>query len=247
MLPKKLIFLIILFAVCLFGQIPCAAQTYSMPKRLLLKGDKVTENFESPSLIKELFYPIGWSKDGKFAFYVEPPDEACGCYFGHLVIQDLRTDKILWEKQYEGSMEKEENLQTTWRKHQKEFSQKLAEHGIVAQTRFARQAGAFKYQTDLLTPELTNNVKSDGTGVEVSGNLLVQLISKRQGKKTLYEKTFDPEKFDTFIDAELSGSLLSPFEPRAVVIVVETHRGWEGPPHTTRIRVIGAALTAGFN
>jgi len=247
MLTRKIFAVVGLFLAVLFiGEFNASAQTYSAPKRLLLKGDKVRENFESRSLIKELFYPIGWSKDGKFAFYVEPPDEACGCYFGHLVIQDLRTDKILWEKNYEGSESVEENLQTTWRKHQKEFSRKLAEYGIVAQKSFVRQPGAFKYQKDLLTPELINNVKSDGSGVEVSGKLLVQLISKQQGKKTLYERTFDPKEFDPFIDAELSGSLLSPFEPRAAVIVVETLRGYEGPPHTTRIRVIGAALTAGF-
>ena len=30
----------------------------------------------------ENFYPVGWSKDGKFAYYLEPVDEACGCYFG---------------------------------------------------------------------------------------------------------------------------------------------------------------------
>ena len=247
MLSKKITVLIGLFAVCLLGQIPCAAQTYSAPKRLLLKGDKAREDFESRSLLKELFYPVGWSKDGKFAFYVEPADEACGCYFGHLVIQDLRTDKILWEKKYEGSEEKQENLQTVWRQHQKEFSRKLAEYGIVAQKRFVRQASAFKYQKDLMTPKLINNVKfEDGSDLGVSGNFLVQLVSKQQGAKTLYEQKFDPEKYENFMDVELSGSLLSPFEPRAVVILVETRRGWEGPPHVTLVRVVGAALTAGF-
>jgi hypothetical protein len=48
------------------------------------------------------------------------------------------------------------------------------------------------------------------------------------------------------MDAELVGSLISPFEPRAVVIMVETHRGWEGPPHVTEIRIVGATLTTGF-
>ena len=248
MLTRKAFAIIGLFLAVLFtGEFNASAQTYSVPKRLLLKGDKTREDFESRTLIKELFYPIGWSKDGKFAFYVEPPDEACGCYFGHLVIQDLRTDKILWEKKHEGSEEKEENLQTVWRQNQKEFSRKLAEYGIVAQKRFVRQASAFKYQTDNLTPKLINNVKfEDGSDLGISGKFFVQLISKQQGAKTLYERTFDPEKYESFIDVELSGSLLSPFEPRAAVILVERRRGWEGPPHVTLVRVVGAALTAGF-
>jgi hypothetical protein len=247
MLSKKIIVLIGLFAILFIGEFNASAQTYSAPKRLLLKGDRVREDFESRSLIKELFYPIGWSKDGKFAFYVEPPDEACGCYFGHLVIQDMRTDKILWEKQYQGSEEKQENLQTVWRANQKEFSRKLAEYGIVAQKSFIRQAGAFKYQKDLLTPKLTNNVKfENGSDLGISGNFFVELISKQNGKKTLYEQRFDPAEYESFMDVELSGSLLSPFEPRAAVILVETQRGYEGPPHTTHIRVVGAALTAGF-
>ena len=43
------------------------------------------------------FYPIGWSRDGKFAYYVEPVDEECGCYFAELKIIDLQTDKVVWE------------------------------------------------------------------------------------------------------------------------------------------------------
>ena len=29
-------------------------------------------------LVPESFYPIGWSRVGNFAYYVEPVDEACG-------------------------------------------------------------------------------------------------------------------------------------------------------------------------
>ena len=50
--------------------------------------------------LEDKFYPIGWSKDGKFAYFVEPADEACGCYFGTFVIQDLKTDKVLWQHRH---------------------------------------------------------------------------------------------------------------------------------------------------
>jgi hypothetical protein len=106
------------FAIFLFGQTLCEAQSkkssslYAKPSRLMLKGDEnEVKEEETGQLLREKFYPIGWSKDGKFAFLVEPPDEACGCYFAHLVIQDLLTDKILWERKYEGEEAVEETLQ----------------------------------------------------------------------------------------------------------------------------------------
>lgn len=240
------------FAVFLIGQNSLLAQSkksnsiYTAPSRLRLKGDfKTVKEEENAILLREKFYPIGWSKDGKFAFYVEPPDEACGCYFAHLVIQDLRTDKILWERKYQGNEEKEETLQTYWKKNQKEFSRKLAQYGIVAQKRFSLQKSAFKYQKDALTPELTDNTKMDDD-LRVTGNVVLQLISKEKGRKMIYEKKFDPKEYETFLGAEISGSLLNPFESRAAIIMVETYRGWEGPPHVTKIRIVGATLTTDF-
>lgn len=253
MLIKKKYNFAVLFALVVYvGVFASDAQTkqsnvlYSEPVRLRLKGDyKTVKEEENAVLLREKFYPIGWSKDGKFAFYVEPADEACGCYFAHLVIQDLRTDKILWERKYESSEEKVETLPTYWKKNQKEFSRKLAQYGIVAQKRFNVQNSAFKYQKDILTPELTDNTKMDDEQ-RVSGNVILQLISKGKGKKTIYEKKFDPKEYGGFLGAELSGSLLSPFEARTVIIMVETYRGYEGPPHITKIRLVGATLTTGF-
>lgn len=252
MLPRKTIVLAALFAVALVGQIVCRAQgvqnLYAEPTRIKLSGDE-TEEYESGKLIREYFYPIGWSKDGALAYYVEPPDEACGCYISRLVIQDLRTDKILWEKSYMGDdvQGEEETRQTYWRKHQKEFSGKLAQYGIVAQKRFALQNPVINYRNDRLTPELKVKVETPGNSLfSTSGNVVLRLVSKTNGAKTLYEKKFDPEAYEGFLDAELSGSLLSPFEPRAAVIMIETYRGYEGPPHVTRVRIVGANLTNGF-
>ena len=253
MLSKKIIaFTFLVFADFLIGQNALLAQSkqsnpiYTAPSRLRLKGDfKTVKEEENAVLLREKFYPIGWSADGKIAFYVEPPDEACGCYFAHLVIQDLRTDKIIWERKYQGNEEKEETLQTYWKKNQKEFSRKLAQYGIVAQKRFNVQNSAFKYQKDALTPELTDNTKMDDD-LRVTGNVVLQLISKEKGRKTIYEKKFDPQEYGGFLGAELSGSLLSPFESRAAIIMVETYRGWEGPPHITKIRIVGATLTTDF-
>lgn len=253
MLPRKIIVLaVVLFTVCLFGRIVCQAQgrqskvLYAEPARLMLPGDENADReAEMGTLLRENFYPIGWSKDGVFAYYLEPADEACGCYFARLVIQDLRTDKILWERSYNSDGKPEDTLEKYWTKNQKEFSRKLAQYGIRAQRQFALQNSAVNYQQDVLTPEIKVNTTVENE-YEVAGNVVVQLISKEKGKKTIYEKKYNPKKHESFRDAEIAGSLLSPFEPRAAIVTVETHRGWEGPPHVTKIRIVGTTLTTGF-
>lgn len=184
-------------------------------------------------------------KDGKFAYYLEPADEACGCYFAHLIIQDLRTDKILWEREHRSDEGGADTLKTYWANSRKEFSRQLAQHGIVPQRKFKLHSAAINYQKDVLTPELKVNTTITDE-MTAAGNIVLRLISSEKRSKTIYEKKFDPKNYDGFRDAAIAGSLQSPFEPRAAIIIVETHRGWEGPPNITRIRIVGAALTGGF-
>lgn len=252
MLSRKLFVLAAaLFAVCLIGQTSAEAQSkqskvlYAEPSRLYLVGDyKTVAEEENGNMIKEKFYPIGWSKTGAFAYFVEPADEACGCYFADLIIQDLRTDKVLWKHEYRGEESGKETLKSHWAKNRKEFSRKLAQFGIRAQQKFDLQ-NAFDYQKDRLTAEVKEkpNVRDV---FAVAGNLIVRLTSKERGAKTIYEYKFDPKKYEAFLDAELAGGLLSPFEPRAAVVMIETYRGYEGPPNITRITIVGASLTSGF-
>lgn len=217
------------------------------PTRLMLPGDENEDReFDKGILLREHFYPIGWSNDGsKFAFLVEPADEACGCYFAHFVIQDVRDDKILWEKKYEGDERAEESLKTFWQANRREFSDRLDEHKIIVPKRFVLEKPDFAYKGDQLDARLAVNTKEEDF-LSVSGDVTLQLVSKRAGAKTIYERKFDPKKLETFMDAELGGVLVAPFEARAAVIVVETYRGYEGPPHITRLRIVGADLINGF-
>lgn len=151
--------------ILLVGQSPIAAQTikpgalYAAPSRLFLNGDKNSAKEEAEGkLLREKFFPLGWSKDGNFAYLVEPADEACGCYFAHLVIQDLKTDKILWEHKYDGDGNRKESLKTYWKKNKKEISAKLAEHRIVAQKQFEIIESAIPYGKDWINPDLKVNI-----------------------------------------------------------------------------------------
>ena len=226
---------------------------YDPPQRLKLNGagESSDNNYNNPGakLLTENLYPIGWSKDGNFAYYTEPPDEACGCYFAELVIQNLRTDKILWK--YSNTKDEirddnnEETIANYWKKHHDEFAAKLAQYKIVPQKDFVLLAPSINYQNDVLTPKLAVNVKNDND-FYADGDVVLSMISREKGDKTLYQKKYDPKEISGFQAAEISGSLISPFEPRAAVVMIEIYRGYEGPPNVTNVKIVGASLTQGF-
>jgi hypothetical protein len=238
------------------------AQTYSVPRRLPLER-AVKREFREwmvtsagyAGLIEEQFYPIGWSRDGKFAYYYEPVDEACGCYFANLVIKDMRTDKVVWEFKYDaqdhadpktGDMPPQDTIAKLWRKNAKLFSSKLREHKIVASpslmlgTTFSTAGSSYTAKGVVKTGK---NSDFDSDMVE---KFTFTLSSPKLGTKTL--AMFDHEKQEYWftLDAGVLGVIKSPFEPRVAVIGMEVNRGWEGPPHTGDIIIVGADLTSGF-
>ena len=246
--------LIAAIVVCISGlasaQKPEAAASPPTPERLELVGmgePDPDKSSEDQPLITESFYPIGWSRDGKFAYYVEPPDEACGCYFGKFVIQDLKTDKILWEDDYTGEMEvvPEENIESFWPKKQATYAAKMKEHGIEPASTFRLLHPSIVHDGDVLTPRIDVQIETDGV-FEVEGTVTLNMDSKRLGTKVIMRDIYKKDDLNTIRNAEVAGSLLSPFEPRAAVIVVQEMRGYEGPPNITGIKVVGSTLKTGF-
>lgn len=207
-----------------------------------------------PQLIPENFYPIGWSKDGKFAYYVEPVDEACGCYFATLVIQDMRTDKKIWEFKYSQDdsyvgdrMTGPGDIRSLWKKNQNLFSEKLAENGIVA-SRLVMLSKTFTSGRRKFTAKMTKKLGPNADGYEDRVNLYtVSLSSPKLGaKKVFTSEDHTKDEFWFMLDAGLIGVIKSPFEDRIAIVAVEVMRGYEGPPHTGDVRITGADLKSGF-
>ena len=202
----------------------------------------------------EGFYPIGWSKDGKFAYYLEPVDEACDCYFAKLFILDLKTDKVLWSFDYNSEFiddAKKEGrpvtLRTLWRANQKLFSEKLREHGIVQQRKFALLSSPITYRGDRITSRLNTREKAGLTEEErwygTIDRVTLQLNSRRYGTKSVMDHSYS-ELRPLYVG--LVGYVKSPHEPRIAMVLLEVIRGYEGPPHTARIRIVGGSLDSGW-
>lgn len=238
------------------------AQTYSVPRRLPLET-AVNREFKKwlitparyPGLEAQKFYPIGWSRDGKFAYYYEPVDEACGCYFANLVIQDMRTDKVLWEFKYSGddhadpktgAMPPEDTIAKLWKKNVKTFSQKLREHRIVSMTSVLLPTAFSSRGVSYIASGAVKAGTHPDFGDHLVEKFTITLASPKLGNKTLAEIDHSKEEYWYTLDAGVLGALKSPFEDRVAVIAMEINRGWEGPPHNGDVRVVAADLTGGF-
>lgn len=201
------------------------------------------------TLITENLYPIGWSKDGKFAYYTEPGDEACGCYFAKLFITDLVNDKVLWSFDYNG-LDDQDNpkyrgMRDLWRKNLKLFSDKLNQYRIIAHKPFSLLTFPTNHAGDQLSANLKIEEETDEEKRHYSiiKKATLQINSRRGGTKIIDEEAY-PEYGPLAI--KVLGYLKSPYEPRAAVIMIEVWRGYEGPPHVTHVKVAGSSLTTGF-
>ena len=237
-----------------YAQVP-----YAPPRPVNLDGfirrtvQPAYGHHEWDKLLTEKFYPIGWSRDGKFAYYTEPADEACGCYFAALVIQDLRTDEVLWKFENDPQSRVDakgeiaaDDIRKLWRRNQKLFNEKLREHRIVPAARSILLGSTFNAAARRYAAKVTTRKAQDeGFGLDMVRGVKLELSSPTLGVKDIYSADY---KADTYppLDMIVAGALKSPFENRAAIVMINVYRGWEGPPHTVDVRIVGADLVKGF-
>lgn len=230
-------------------------RTFSNPVELKLKVNRLDYNRKNHlggDFEIENFYPVGWSKDGKFAYYIEPVDEACGCYFGKLVILDLRNDSVVWQFDYssdedeESKPKKPKSLAELWNANRQIFSAKLSENNIEPHRAPRILPFPINYKTDRVTPALSFERKPLPEEDRIYGDIThvrVRLTSRQNGQKTVLDHNY-PEAKPLYVG--LIGYLKSPLEPRVAIIVIEIYRGYEGPPHVGGVRIVGASLDESF-
>jgi hypothetical protein len=228
--------------------------TFSNPVELKLKVNRRDYNRKNNfggNFAIENFYPVGWSKDGKFAYYTEPVDEACDCYFGNLVIVDLKNDAIIWHFDYtsdepEEGKKKPRSLGALWNANRQLFSTKLSENNIKPYRAVCVLPFPISYKTDRLTLALSFERKPMSEEDRIYGDISrvrVEVTSKQNGKKSVFDHNY-PEAKPLYIG--MIGYLKSPLEPRVAIILVEIYRGYEGPPHVGGVRIVGMSLGKHF-
>jgi hypothetical protein len=212
-------------------------QAYSVPAEL--KYYKQSDEY-----LFQKFYPIGWSKDGKFAYVIEPADEAAGLYFFKLKVQNMISDKDVYTWEPEDDPETG-SVKQMWKDNQMTFATNLNEHKIIPQsdikllgTEFSTEDGKFK-----VTIENTMETDPD-FGFEVVKTTNIYIKSAELGTKKIYSYT--ENDYNQCLGRIVQGVIKSPYEKRIAVLVKEELRGYEGPPNVVKEFLVGADLERNF-
>ncbi|MCF6241845.1 MAG: hypothetical protein L3J74_10940 [Bacteroidales bacterium] len=209
---------------------------YALPKELSYLD-------KSDDFLVDKFYPIGWSKDGKFAYITEPADEGSGLYLFELVVFDAVNNKNVWswkpEEREEGS------LSSTWKNNYALFKKKLNEYQIEQEDNIELKKGKTSFKGNEYQIVLDTKTETDPDfGFDMIKEIKITINSPELGTKEIYQSKTD--EYSMYIGAFVPGYILSPYNGRIVVLCQLEQAGYEGPPNIVFFQLIGSDLLLGF-
>lgn len=200
-------------------------------------------NHDDESFLYDKFYPLGWSKDGFFAYITEVADEGSGYYFFKISIQNMINDKIEWE--WEPAYTEDGTIDAVWSENKKLIMNKLVEYNIIQSKDIVLGTKSFTYLNKQYNLKIiTDTQENEGFGFEVIKSTTVNLTSPQLGTKTIYENTEDG--YSMLLGQIIAGYIQSPYEDRIAVILKNERWGYEGPPNLIYFTIIGSNLTESF-
>ncbi|MFM7672490.1 MAG: hypothetical protein ACKO6Q_07875 [Bacteroidota bacterium] len=221
-------------------------ESYAVPKHLPYP---ILDGGEELKLMKDGFLPIGWSRDGKFAFATEPSDEACGCYFFTIAVQDMISDKVLWSWSYSSDTEGNDtdrssmDLRKLWKQKQAEFTRQLNRYQINPISFEQVMSLPIREQGNLFTFSLKNQtIEQDG----FDRVALTKLYRKLNGgsDKVLFSNDYlSGDSYSGIMSNGICGYLRSPYESRIALLYYDKSWGYEGPPHVISVTPVGADIS----
>ncbi len=187
-------------------------------------------------------YFLGFSSDGKLAYIYEQFLEGKGCTDVYVFIQDLVTDKILWQLDNldnEGFDDLESTTVSFIKKNAKTINEAFVKYNI--------QQSDCSYK---MLP-YTNNGESINIEVQITdtGKLFHEYlkiidysciaVNNKKQKKTLSSK-----KDEVIEDVFVCGYVKNPYEDRLAIVIAEQRYGFEGCD--IHYHVLGCAINSGF-
>ena len=230
--------LIIVFFFLINGTVLSQSSTeYSVPASLKV------ETSTSTHVDYGFFFPIGWSRHGKFAYTIQHANLAGEPFHYHTLIQDTVTGSTLWEYGIDIDTETVDWDQipddmsgelaglwkyVAWPEAEEQITDKLGEHGIQ-QDDFSLKplllGDAFWIVGDSLS--LIPSIEYGGMleGFDCVSQYSLYMYSVSKGIKRIYHHVYKEPPYlnrsvqDCPMGIELKGFLQSPFENRIVVIL----------------------------
>jgi len=198
---------------------------------------------QTKGFLYDKIYPIGWSKDGKFAYIIEPADEGSGMYLFEIIILDIVNNKITWS--WKPAESESGDYASTWKQNYDLFTENLNKAEIKQIKNFELKPTKSSYNGN--DYELTMEAKSQTDqflGVDVVREIELDFVSPELGLKRFFDRKID--EMDYIVSAYVPGYLLSPYDDRIVVLLQQERMGYEGPPNIVFFELIGTDLTRGF-
>jgi len=233
--------LYILAVIALIGPVPLAgAQPYHgytipYPVKGVTGGTTFTEGFS--------FRPFGWSADGKFAWLESRDVEGRGGTTYTYTIYDAVEDSVVYrhvDDSFDWGTNVDASEAESWARSGDEVSDALAKSGIdqedVRVSAFPLTRAADRYTASLKVQNYPDSAEGDDHRVFI---YILTLTSSSRGAKVVTRKT----NVDA-ATAEIAGYILSPKEPRILVVVSESKRAFEG--YEQDLYFYGAHLAVGF-
>jgi hypothetical protein len=199
---------------------------------------------KSDEYLFQKFYPIGWSKNGLFAYVIEPADEAAGQYFFKLVIKNMISDKEVYVWEPDDELENG-SVKQMWKDYNMTFAEKLNEYKIIPQKDIKLLGTEFTTDNGKYKVTIENKMETDPDyGFEVVKTTNIHIKSQELGSKQIYSYT--EKDFNPCLGRIVQGVIKSPYENRVAVFVREELRGYEGPPNVIQQFLVGADLERSF-
>ena len=211
-------------------------QEFIIPDELVYTSTRHGFNYDK-------FYPIGWSKDGKFAYIIEPADEGSGFYLFEIKIIDVVNDKLVWSWEPEES--EEGSLQSTWKENYDLFAEQLNEAEISQTKTFKLEQtnNSYKGNDYEVVMETATEVDPD-YGVDLIKEIQINLQSPELGIKQVFNQKIDSR--DYILSAYVPGYIMSAHDDRIIIICQKERIGAGGPPNIVFFEIIGTDLIRGF-
>lgn len=196
--------------------------------------------------------PLGWSSDGKFAYFLEEANEAVQNTTIHFIIQDLSTDKRVEQQTFKASeqpgySEDTDNytVLSVWQEREQPYRELLEKHKVEL-----GQGTAF-----ISLKDLAASIPFSFTSRDQMRNNELFAIKEVDQHRLLAKDDKGAEKriaqqrmgtYDLILKTQPLGVFKSPFEQKVAVLEGLEKRGYEGPPNVLRLQIIGCDLTQGF-
>ena len=198
-----------------------------------------SQNYQNPSQYSKAkyeniqFFPVGWSEDSNFAYFVERPGSMRGSY-NEFVIQNVKSDKILV------------SIEDVDFEINSEIRYQLRKYNIIPQyccydfeDISTRSGKDFKLSYRILEDEIEEWASGDYYNEKVGFRIKVY---NRYGSKTI-TRFKGNDKID---NVRFIGSIKSPYENRIVIITAYSVYDYQGDYDNENIYVSGCSLKSGF-